>query len=63
MKEIFRVRHPGRCAGPFHDFYAALLAKGIEPEMARLDGWRRKIGPLLANSFGKRKKRSDANNE
>jgi hypothetical protein len=22
--------------GPFHDFYAALLAKGMEPEMARL---------------------------
>jgi hypothetical protein len=22
--------------GPFHDFYAALLAKGMKPEMARL---------------------------
>ena len=23
-------------AGPFHDFYAGLLAKGMKPEMARL---------------------------
>ena len=22
--------------GPFHDFYAGLLAKGMKPEMARL---------------------------
>ena len=25
-----------RCAGPFCDFYATLLAKGMKPELARL---------------------------
>jgi hypothetical protein len=38
MKEIFKstaTRAIG-CAGPFHDFYAPLLAKGMKPEMARL---------------------------
>jgi transposase len=38
MKEIFKstaTRAIG-CAGPFHDFYARLLAKGMKPEMARL---------------------------
>jgi transposase len=38
MKEIFKstAMSATRCAGPFHDFYAGLLAKGIKPEMARL---------------------------
>jgi hypothetical protein len=38
MKEIFKsaaTRASGG-RGPFHDFYAALLAKGMKPEMARL---------------------------
>jgi transposase len=38
MKEIFKsTATRASCGtGPFHDFYAALLAKGMEPEMARL---------------------------
>ena len=38
MKEIFKstATNASRCAGPFHDFYADLLAKGMKPEMARL---------------------------
>jgi hypothetical protein len=38
MKEIFKstATNASRCAGPFHDFYAGLLAKGMKPEMARL---------------------------
>jgi len=38
MKEIFKsaATHAARCAGPFQDFYARLLGKGMEPEMARL---------------------------
>jgi transposase len=38
MKEIFKstATTATRGTGPFHDFYAALLAKGMEPEMARL---------------------------
>ena len=38
MKEIFKstATTASRGAGPFHDFYEALLAKGMEPEMARL---------------------------
>ena len=38
MKEIFKSTaiSATRCAGPFQDFYARLLAKGMEPEMARL---------------------------
>jgi transposase len=38
MKEIFKsTATRASCgAGPFHDFYAALLAKGMKPEMARL---------------------------
>jgi transposase len=38
MKEIFKstATHATRCAGPFQDFYARLLGKGMEPEMARL---------------------------
>jgi transposase len=38
MKEIFKsAATRASCSrGPFHDFYAALLAKGMRPEMARL---------------------------
>ena len=38
MKEIFKgAATSASCGtGPFHDFYAALLAKGMRPEMARL---------------------------
>jgi len=38
MKELFKstATNAIRCAGPFQDFYANLLAKGMEPEMARL---------------------------
>jgi transposase len=38
MKEIFKgaATRASCCTGPFHDFYAALLAKGMKPEMARL---------------------------
>jgi transposase len=38
MKELFKstATTASRGAGPFHDFYAGLLAKGMEPEMARL---------------------------
>ena len=38
MKEIFKSTATSaiRCAGPFQDFYARLLAKGMEAEMARL---------------------------
>jgi len=38
MKEIFKstATSASRCAGPFGDAYAGLLAKGMKPEMARL---------------------------
>jgi transposase len=38
MKEIFKsAATRASCGrGPFHDFYAGLLAKGMKPEMARL---------------------------
>jgi len=38
MKEIFKsaATSASRCAGPLRDFYEALLAKGMKPEMARL---------------------------
>ena len=38
MKELFKstATSATRCAGPFQDFYARLLGKGMEPEMARL---------------------------
>jgi hypothetical protein len=38
MKEIFKstATSASRSAGPFREFYAALLAKGMKPEMARL---------------------------
>jgi hypothetical protein len=38
MKEIFKRAATRASAGrgPFHDFYAGWLAKGMKPEMARL---------------------------
>jgi transposase len=38
MKEIFKstAANAARCKGPFQDFYARLLAKGMKPEMASL---------------------------
>ena len=38
MKEIFKstATSASRGEGPFHDFYAGLVAKGMKPEMARL---------------------------
>jgi transposase len=38
MKELFKstAMSAARCAGPFQDFYANLLTKGMRPEMARL---------------------------
>jgi len=38
MKEIFKgAATRASCGlGPFHDFYVALLDKGMKPEMARL---------------------------
>ena len=38
MKEIFKsTATRASCGrGPFHNFYAALLAKDMKPEMARL---------------------------
>lgn len=38
MKEIFKSAALGATlhAGPFQDFYAKLLAKGIKPELARI---------------------------
>jgi transposase len=38
MKEIFKgaATRASCCRGPFCDFYTALLAKGMKPEMARL---------------------------
>ncbi len=38
MKEIFKsAATRASCGtGPFRDFYTALLAKGMKPEMARL---------------------------
>ena len=38
MKEIFKgaATRASSSTGPFHDFYAALLAKGMKPEMAPL---------------------------
>ena len=38
MKHIFKstATRASACPGPFRDFYLALLAKGMKPEMARL---------------------------
>jgi transposase len=60
MKEIFKsVATTASCgAGPFHDFYAALLAKGMKPEMARLT-LARKIAAITLTLW-KRGERFDA---
>jgi hypothetical protein len=48
-----------RCGtGPFHDFYAALLAKGMKPEMARLT-LARKIAAITLTLW-KKEERFDA---
>jgi transposase len=38
LKNIFKgaATRASSCPGPFHDFYQALLAKGMKPTMARL---------------------------
>jgi hypothetical protein len=38
MKGIFKsaATQASSCTGPLHDFYAALLAQGMKPSMARL---------------------------
>ena len=38
LKSIFKgaATKAGSAKGPFHDFYTALLAKGMKPTMARL---------------------------
>src|SRR6202030_3565558 len=38
LKAIFKsaATRASSCAGPFQDFYQALLAKGMQPSMARL---------------------------
>ena len=61
MKEIFKSTaiSASGCAGPFQDFYARLLAKGTEPEMARLT-LARKIAAITLTIW-KRGARFDAN--
>jgi hypothetical protein len=44
--------------GPFHDFYAGLLAKGMKPEMARLT-LARKIAAITLTLW-KKEERFDA---
>jgi hypothetical protein len=60
MKEIFKgAATRASCAsGPFHDFYAALLAKGMKPEMARLT-LARKIAAITLTLW-KKEERFDA---
>ena len=60
MKEIFKgAATRASCGrGPFHDFYAALLAKGMKPEMARLT-LARKIAAITLTLW-KRGERFDA---
>jgi len=60
MKEIFKstATRAGCGTGPFHDFYAALLAKGMKPEMARLT-LARKIAAITLTLW-KRGERFDA---
>jgi transposase len=61
MKEIFKstATSGSRCAGPFRDFYASLLAKGMKPEMARLT-LARKIATITLTLW-KKGERFDAN--
>ena len=60
MKEIFKgaATRASCCTGPFHDFYAALLAKGMKPEMARLT-LARKIAAITLTLW-KKEERFDA---
>jgi transposase len=60
MKEIFKsTATRASCAsGPFRDFYAALLAKGMKPEMARLT-LARKIAAITLTLW-KKEERFDA---
>jgi transposase len=60
MKEIFKsTATRASCGtGPFHDFYAALLTKGMKPEMARLT-LARKIAAITLTLW-KRGERFDA---
>jgi transposase len=60
MKEIFKsTATRASCGtGPFHEFYAALLAKGMKPEMARLT-LARKIAAITLTLW-KRGERFDA---
>jgi len=60
MKEIFKsTATSASCGrGPFHDFYAALLDKGMEPEMARLT-LARKIAAVTLTLW-KKEERFDA---
>jgi transposase len=61
MKELFKstATSATRCAGPFQDFYANLLAKGMRPEMARLT-LARKIASITLTVW-KRGERFDPN--
>jgi transposase len=61
MKELFKstATNATRCAGPFQDFYARLLGKGMEPEMARLT-LARKIAAITLTIW-KKGDRFDAN--
>ena len=61
MKEIFKstATSASRCAGPLHDFYGGLLAKGMKPEMARLT-LARKIAAITLTLW-KKGARFDAN--
>ena len=60
MKEIFKSTATSACCGrgPFHDFYAALLDKGMKPEMARLT-LARKIATITLTLW-KKEERFDA---
>jgi len=61
MKEIFKAAARASCGvGPLRDFYVALLAKGMKPEMARLT-LARKIA-AIALTLWKRRNVSTPNN-
>jgi transposase len=61
MKEIFKstATSATRCAGPFQDFYARLLAKGMKPDLAQLT-LGRKIAAITLTIW-KKGDRFDAN--
>jgi transposase len=60
MKEIFKstATRASCSTGPFHDFYTALLAKGMKPEMARLT-LARKVAAITLTLW-KKEERFDA---